>query len=134
MRATMTAALLLLLGACATGSGSRQIGSGEWRAVNINGVPVIAGSVATLRLDDGMASGNSGCNSFSTTYRRLSRERIRFAPLTTTQATCSDEALTDQERRYRATLEAAASYSFYGDGSLSLIAGDGRAIRFRPGG
>ena len=37
----------------------------------------------------------------------------------------------DEERRYLSILESAHGYNFYGDGGLSLIADDGRAIRYR---
>lgn len=127
---TLAIAMLMLAG-CAAGAGSRQLDGGEWRAIDVNGVPVIAGSALTLTLDDGRASGTLGCNRFSASYQRMSRERIRFGPLAATRAACADDALNDQERRYGALLTAVESYSFYGDGSLSLIAGDGRAVRFR---
>jgi hypothetical protein len=38
----------------------------------------------------------------------------------------------EQERRFLSILEQVQGYSVYGDGSVSLIAPDGRAIRFRP--
>jgi hypothetical protein len=37
----------------------------------------------------------------------------------------------DQERRFLSILENVQGYSFYSDGGMSLIAPDGRAIRFR---
>jgi heat shock protein HslJ len=44
-----------------------------------------------------------------------------------------ERAIMEQERRFLSILAAARSYSRYGNGSLSIIAPDGRAIRFRPG-
>lgn len=130
----MLAAAAFSLAGCAAGAGSRQLGGGEWRAVDINGVPVIAGSVLTLRLEDGRVSGSSGCNRYSGTFTRSSRERIRFGPLSSTRMACADPALTEQENRFTSILTAVEGYSVYGDGGISLIAADGRAIRFRRGG
>jgi heat shock protein HslJ len=122
--------LTLLLAACATSSGGARIG-GEWRAADVNGVPIVGGPL-TLRLGSGsQASGSAGCNSFTGTYELRSRERIDFGPLGATRMAC-DPAVMEQEARYLAILDAAENYSRYGDGSLSIIAADGRAIRFRP--
>lgn len=121
---------VLALGACTTVQ-TRQIDGVEWRAVDINGVPAAEGGPVTLRLDAGQASGNAGCNRYNGGYQ-LQRpdQRIRFSAITSTRMACAP-ALMDQERRYVAILEAVSGYSFYGDGSLSLIAADGRAIRYR---
>jgi heat shock protein HslJ len=117
----------LLLGACATGSPGR-IG-GAWRAVDINGAPVAA-TPATLQLEGGRISGTAACNTYSGTYEAASGERVRFGTLATTRKLCDDAAM-DEERRFLSIMENVVSYSLYGDGSLSLIAADGRAIRFR---
>ena len=120
----------LLLGACAAGgSGSRNIRGTEWVAVDVNGVPVQGGPL-TLRLADGRASGHAGCNNWSASYELRSREGIRFGPIEATEIACSPD-LMEQERRYLTVIEYAQGYSFYGSGGFSLIAGDGRAIRFR---
>ncbi len=120
--------LALLVGACATlGTGSRL--GGEWRAVDINGVPVSDTRPITLRLEDA-ASGNSGCNSYSGPFRLTSRQGIQFGPLAVTRMACAPE-LTDQESRYLSILRSVTGYSFYSDGSLSLISEDGRAVRLR---
>jgi heat shock protein HslJ len=129
MRMT-TIALILALSGCATASEGRRIGSGAWRAVDINGFPVAATPAVTLQLGDGKASGSGGCNSFSGTYDLQSKEGIRFGPLATTRMAC-EPAVMAQEQRFLAILAAARGYSLYGDGSLSLIAPDGRAIRLR---
>jgi heat shock protein HslJ len=123
-------AAAVALGGCAAAY-DRQLGGAEWRAVDINGAPVLAEAAATLRLDSGRASGNAGCNRFSGSYE-LARvqERLRFGPLATTRMACAP-AIMEQEQRYLSILEFVRSYNFYGDGSLSLIAPDGRAIRYR---
>ncbi len=123
--------LVLLLGGCAaTSADGRRMSGIEWRASDLNGVPVIPGSTVTLRLGDGQTvSGSAGCNSFSGQYRTMSKEGIRFSALTTTRKACADDVM-DQERRFLSILQSVEGYSFYSDG-LSLISPDGRAIRFR---
>lgn len=129
MRPTAIVMMLALAG-CATASEGRRIGSGEWRALDINGFPVAPPASVTLTLGNGKASGSAGCNSFTGTYDLGRNEGIRFGPLATTRKAC-EPALMEQEQRYLALLAAVRGYSVYGDGSLSLISLDGRAIRFR---
>ena len=124
--------LSLALAACAgTAVSGSDIGGGEWRATDVNGVPVAGERPLTLRFDaGGRASGSGGCNSFTTDYRKRSDSRLEFGPVVATEMAC-EAAITAQETRYLAILDAAESYSRYGDGSLSIIAPDGRAVRFR---
>jgi heat shock protein HslJ len=120
----------LLTAACAT-NGIPRLGTGEFVALDVNGAPVAAGRPLTLRLGEGgQASGNSGCNSFTTTYQLASRERIDFGPIASTRMACAPEIM-EQEARFLSILGAAGSYSVYGSGAVSIIAPDGRAIRFR---
>ena len=123
--------LLFLLGGCAATPGGRQMSGRDWRASDLNGVPVRPDSLVTLRLEGGeRVSGSAGCNSYSGTYRLMSKEGIDFTTLATTRKACAPE-LMDQERRFLSILEAVEGYSFYSDGSFSLVSPDGRAIRFR---
>ena len=121
----------LLVSGCAAGSlsGSRQVQGPEWRAVDINGVPVTGGPL-TMQLAGKRASGHAGCNEWSTEYEMRSRDGIRFGPIATTSMACAPEVM-EQEKRFLTVIQYAQGYSVYGDGSLSLIAGDGRAVRFR---
>lgn len=129
MLAPAVMAALLVTGCAGAGTGSRQLQGTQWVAVDVNGVPVTGGPL-TLRLADGKASGHAGCNSWSAPYERESREGIRFGPIATTRMACAPE-LMEQEQRFLDVLRLAQGYSFYGAGGFSLIAGDGRAIRFR---
>lgn len=125
--------LALGLAACATASaGTRtEIRGVEWRAVDVNGIPVTGERPLTLRLGgDKSASGHGGCNSFGATYRMRRELRLELGPIASTQMACAGP-VGEQEARYFAILDAAETYSRYGDGSLSLIAPDGRAVRFR---
>ena len=128
MRALMLA--LLMLSGCAGVSAGGRLG-GEWRAVDLNGVPVSGGRPITLRLDaSGTAGGSSGCNSYSGPYRLRSQQGIEFGPLASTEMACEPPVM-EQESRYLSILRAVTGYSFYSDGSVSLVAADGRAVRLR---
>ena len=121
------------LAACATASARprTEIRGVEWSAVDVNGIPVAGGRMPTLRLErDKSASGNGGCNSFTSNYRMRRDSRIEFGVIATTEIACPG-AIGEQEARYLSILDSVETYSRYGDGSLSLIAPDGRAIRFR---
>ena len=60
----------------------------------------------------------------------MSKEGMRFSGVSSTRMACAPEIM-EQERRFLSILESVEGYSFYSDGGMSLIAPDGRAIRFR---
>ena len=128
MRILFLAALLLSGCASSVAMGGRL--GGEWQALDINGVPVSGSRPITLRLEGVQASGNSGCNSYSGPIRLRSREGIEFGPLAVTEMACAPEAM-EQESRYLSILRSVQGYSYYSDRGISLIAADGRAVRFR---
>ena len=130
MRTMMTMIAALALAGCAGGSLAGRLSNHEWRAIDVNGFPVVAGSAPTIRMADGRISGTTGCNTYTGAYETASRERIRISGVATTRKAC-EAPLMDQERRFTAILNSAQSYSLYGDGSFSLIASDGAAVRFR---
>jgi putative lipoprotein len=70
---------------------------------------VPAGTLATLLLDGGAASGSGGCNQFNSTYT-LSGSSLTFAPLMTTKAACADPT-SSVETAYFANLAKVASYT-----------------------
>ncbi|HEX8571928.1 MAG TPA: META domain-containing protein [Allosphingosinicella sp.] len=129
MRSATLLLFLLPLAACA--AGAPGISGGELRAIDINGAPIVGERPLTLRLESGRASGSAGCNSFSGSYRSNGRGELKFGPLEVTRMAC-DAGLMEQEARYLSILDSAESFNRYGGGGVSVIAPDGRAIRFRP--
>jgi heat shock protein HslJ len=121
---------LLALSACATASLGSRFDGRELVAEAVNDVPATGTRAPTLRLENGRATGSAGCNSFSASYK-LDGERLEFGPIASTEMACEPAAM-EQERSFLSILAAVRSYSRYGNGSLSLIAPDGRAIRLRP--
>ena len=128
MRTIALAALLLTAACYPRTTTTRPLQGVEWAAIDVNGVPVQGGPL-TMRLADGRASGHAGCNSWSARYDLRSNEGIRFGPIEATEIACAPE-LMEQERRFLSVIEFAQGYTHYGSGGFSLVAGDGRAIRF----
>jgi heat shock protein HslJ len=124
-------AILLLLAGCASTPGGLRADGGSWRVVDLNGLPVVEGRAPTLALADGRLTGNTGCNSFGGRYDLSRQEGIRFTDIAVTEMACEPPVM-EQERRFLAILNAVQGYSRYGDGSLSLVAADGSALRLRP--
>lgn len=127
----MRSAILFTLPLAACAAGLAGIDGGELRAVDVNGAPIVGERPLTLRIEDGRASGSAGCNSFSATFRTKGRGEIDFGPLAVTRMACEPQIM-EQEARYLAILDAAESFNRYSDGGVSVIAPDGRAVRFRP--
>ena len=130
MRLPLLALAACSLTACAAGS-AQQLGGGTWRVMDINGVPVVGERPVTLVLDGGRISGNAGCNSYSGTYALSSRQGIRLVPGAVTRMLCHPPAVMEQEARFLDLLRAVQGHNRYSNGDLSLIAGDGRALRLR---
>jgi heat shock protein HslJ len=126
-----SAILFVLPFAAACAATAPGMAAGELRAVDVNGVAVVGERPLTLRLEGGRASGSAGCNSFSGTYSSSRRAELEFGPLAVTRMAC-DPQLMEQEARFLSILDAAESFNRYSDGGVSVIAPDGRAIRFRP--
>ncbi len=126
---TLFLAALMLSGCASPMAMSGRLG-GDWQALDINGVPVSGSRPITLRLDGMQASGKSGCNSYSGPVQLRSREGIEFGSLAVTEMACAPEVM-EQENRYLSILRSVQGYSSYSDRGISLIAADGRAIRFR---
>lgn len=107
----------LLMAACAPGNpaaGGSPVGM-EWKLAEINGKPVLAGSVVTLELKDGKGGGNAGCNSYGGEYQ-LRGTQLSFGSLAMTEMACMDPAgVMEQETQYLQTLSQAAAFQMTGD-------------------
>jgi len=86
---------------------------------------VPAGTLASLLLDQGDASGTGGCNQFTSTYT-LSGSSLTFGALLTTKAACA-EATTSVETAYFGNLAKVASYTSDGT-TLTLSDSSGKAL------
>jgi len=80
---------------------------------------------ATLYLQDGQASGDAGCNTFSGDYS-IDGDALTFGPMMSTMMICEGEKAST-EAAYLAGFPLVASYSLDGD-ALSLLDGSGDPV------
>jgi heat shock protein HslJ len=99
---------------------SQNLAGTEWNVISYNnGKQAVVGVIADTTLTasfgkDGSLSGNSGCNTFSGTYK-LDGNKITIGSLASTMMMCSDPAgVMDQEAQYLAALQSAATYLIEG--------------------
>ncbi len=91
---------------------------------------------ATLHMEDGLATGSTGCNGFSGSYA-LDGNELSFGPLGVTQMACPGEAMT-LENGYLAALPQVVSWAIDtgpspGESGLYLYDADGEIIlTFQP--
>ncbi|GAB3605846.1 hypothetical protein GCM10027413_12550 [Conyzicola nivalis] len=76
----------------------------------------------TLEIDGTVASGNSGCNSYTGDVETTS-DSVSFGPFASTRMACSPETVMALEARYLKALEAADTASVDGD-TLTLSLND----------
>jgi copper homeostasis protein (lipoprotein) len=99
------------------------IESRRWKLVELRGQPVAAGegaegAVLTLRPEDGVASGNASCNTFSGSYAIKSGQRISFGRnMAVTMKACPDMSV---ESAFLEVLMQADNYAVGEGGALSL--------------
>jgi heat shock protein HslJ len=100
-----------------------QVLSGTtWQVIAYNNgkqavTSVLNGSSITLEFGtDGSLSGNSGCNSYSGTYKATGNQ-ITVGPLISTKMACnSPSGVMDQEAQYLVALQSASNYQIEGTG------------------
>jgi heat shock protein HslJ len=99
---------------------SQDLQGTSWNVISYNNgkqavTSVMSGTSLTADFgSDGTLSGNSGCNSYSGSYK-LTGSQITVGPLASTKKFCSDPAgVMDQESQYLAALQTAATYQVEG--------------------
>lgn len=101
--------------------------SGEWRVEELNGAPLVDGSLATIRFSaDGKVSGRGSCNRYGASFR-VDQDRISFSPAMATRMACAP-ALMAQESLFFSIIEKAERWTNV-HGLLTITAADGSAIR-----
>lgn len=127
-------ALLLLAAALVVGCGGDDdsdappLKGSEWTLVS--GVDAPDDAVPTLTLEEGTASGFSGCNQYGGPYE-LDGDSISFGPLAGTLMGCPEPQATT-EASYLAALEGVDAWAFE-DGELVLSTDGDEALRFSAG-
>lgn len=138
VRKLLTVLALLGLAAChpaATGAAAADPASSatpagrEWRLVELGGRPAGTGAgdrAATLRLEEGRASGFAGCNSFGGGYL-MAGNNLVMPTLAATRMACAQGM--ELERDYLAALEATRTFRLTPQG-LELLGESGVLARF----
>jgi putative lipoprotein len=105
-----------------------------WLAEDINGRGVIDNAQSTFSVaPDGKVTGSGGCNRFFA-QAEVKDDKIKIGKAGATMMACA-EALMDQERKFFAALEAAATFRIDGDGKLFLVDANGAdLVRFAKSG
>jgi heat shock protein HslJ len=131
-RAAFLLTAVLVLAACAGGTGGGPDVAGEWELATgtADGAPLPqpAGARATLELSADEARGISFCNHYSSAYR-LSGSSLTLDGLGGTDMGCEPDVMA-AESAYLAALGAVDSA--VADGEDLLLTGDGVELRFTP--
>ena len=100
---------------------------GQWQLSGLGGQPPLGPTSLTLVVEErGGASGNGGCNQFSSTIT-LTDATLAFTPIMATKRACADPSLNNQESAYLAALDSARSFQIDG-ASLRLLDAQGTAV------
>lgn len=99
----------------------------NWLAEDINGRGVIDNAQSTFSVTrDGKVAGSGGCNRYFA-QAEIKDDRIEIGKAGATMMACAP-ALMDQEGKFLAALEKAATFRIDGDGKLFLVDADGADI------
>ena len=98
-----------------------------WVATSLNGHKLLPAATVSAEFDsEGLVSGSSGCNNYSTSYT-VDGDGIRFGEeIVSTEMFC-DEPVNEQEREYFQVLNEAAGFDV-NDEELTLLDSSGNAI------
>ena len=114
---------MISLAACNTSSSEGSLTGSIWLLVDLNGEPVQTGTVITAEFtEDSRVSGNSGCNSYNTTYE-LSSNKIEFGEQIAATLMACPEPVMEQESAYLEALLNTTEFEIIED-ELVLYGGD----------
>ena len=102
----------------------------EWVVTEIDGEPVIEDSGVTMEFENGMLSGNAGCNSYGGSYSGSADGELELRDITMTLMACAEpDGVMDQETAFLAALREVTAWEQDGD-DLRLLddAGDVRLM------
>lgn len=102
----------------------------DWQLVSLGAAPAVPGSEATMLLENGRATGTTGCNRYNGTYELGAKGALRFGPIAMTQMAC--QGLMEQEQAFGKALAATTSYST-SQGTLNLLDASAAVVAtFKP--
>jgi heat shock protein HslJ len=105
---------------------------GTWNVLQMAGEPIEPGSRVTLVFDHSTrVTGNTTCNTYSTSYTSAPDGGLTFAHLLSTLKACVHPALQRQERLFLDLLGQVTRFEIDSRGHLILSGEDGRTIEAR---
>ncbi len=107
--------LIFILGFVLAGcsSGGAELGGTTWTLTHLNGQTTLDGITAGLAFgEEGALRGNTGCNTFTSTYE-TDRDEITIAPAAMTMMACPQPQM-DQESAFMAVLANVKTYNVQG--------------------
>ena len=119
--AGLLALTALVAAACntAAANGNSRLANTEWLLSTMDGAPIVSGTNVTLGFGLAQASGNSGCNDYTTSYQVSGSHDLMFGNIAATRKLC-DQAANVLEAKYFASLAKVARYALAG-GNLTLL-------------
>lgn len=101
---------------------------GDWIVISVQENQVATSVVPTVSFaEEGVVSGEAGCNTFGGTYTTDESNGIVLSGITSTLIACDDEAITNQETAVLDALQKTTLYILEGD-SLTLTDDSGTAL------
>ena len=103
--AGLLALTALVAAACntAAANGNSGLANTEWLLSTMDGAPIVSGTNVTLGFGLAQASGNSGCNDYTTSYQVSGSRELVFGDIAATRKLC-DQAANALETKYFASL------------------------------
>ncbi len=119
--AGLLALTALVAAACntAAANGNSGLANTEWLLSTMDGAPIASGTNVTLGFGLAQASGNSGCNDYTTSYQTSGSHDLVFGNIAATRKLC-DQAANVLEAKYFASLAQVARFALAG-GNLTLL-------------
>lgn len=106
--------------------------TGRWRVLRLNGARIPTGTLVTIDFGpDGRASGQGGCNSFTSTYT-LTPDGLTFSQPAATMRACAAARMKVEGQFFQA-LPSVTSAARGQRGSLRLMAGNRTVLVLRRG-
>lgn len=101
---------------------------GEWIVISLNDTQVATSVVPTVMFtEEGVVSGEAGCNTFGGTYTTDESNGIVLSDVTTTLMACDDEAIMSQETALLEGMQQTTLYLLEGN-TLTLTDDAGTAL------
>jgi heat shock protein HslJ len=105
--------------------------AGSWNLLQLNGQPLLDGTVINANFSGGQVTGSGGCNTYNTSFS-TNGNNVSIGYPTSTQIACPPEVM-DQETRYFQTLSGVVTFENTGSNLVFRDGGGNITLLFGPG-